>query len=200
MLVFPSLSVVRERLATRPPRRVSDSESEKPPRRAAVATVLRENDGRTEVLFIRRAEHEADPWSGHMAFPGGRHDPGDTDLAHTAVRETLEEVGLDLPRLADPLGALDDLPAIARGRPVGLVISPFVWGLRGPATLVLNHEVNEALWSPIDPLLRGERATTIDYLYEGHMLHLPGYDVDGRIVWGLTFQMLSAFFDRLREG
>ncbi|MCA9639821.1 MAG: NUDIX domain-containing protein, partial [Myxococcales bacterium] len=67
---------------------------------AAVAAVLRPTDADTEVLLIRRAEHEGDPWSGHMAFPGGRHDPTDPDLLTTARRETLEEVGLDLSRRA----------------------------------------------------------------------------------------------------
>lgn len=167
--------------------------------RAAVATILREQNGQIDVLFIRRARDANDPWSGHMAFPGGRHDPGDADLFQTAVRETFEEVGLDLPRHADALGALDDLPATARGRPIGLVISPYVWALRGPAPLVPNHEVAEVFWSPVEPLLRGEHGTTVDYLYEGHMLHLPGFDLDGRVVWGLTYQMLSLLFERLRE-
>ena len=64
-------------------------------RRAAVALVLRErDDGRPELLFIRRAEHEKDPWSGHMGFPGGRAERGDASLEATAVRETLEETGL----------------------------------------------------------------------------------------------------------
>src|SRR4051812_31480098 len=65
-------------------------------RRAAVAVVLRERGGETEVLLIRRAERDGDPWSGHVAFPGGRADPGDASLEATAIREAREEVGLDL--------------------------------------------------------------------------------------------------------
>jgi 8-oxo-dGTP pyrophosphatase MutT (NUDIX family) len=167
-------------------------------RRAAVSAILRENDSRTEVLFIRRAERASDPWSGHMAFPGGRFDPRDPDVEQTAVRETLEEVGIDLRRDAELLGALDDVPAIVRGRAIGLVISPFVWRMERDVTLTLNHEVNEALWTPIDPLFRGDRATTIDYPWEGQTLHFPGYDVEGRVVWGLTYQMLLLFWDRVR--
>lgn len=193
---FPPVAAVRTRLQSRPGHRLEPAETV---RRAAVATILRERDGRTDVLFIRRAEHESDPWSGHMAFPGGRFDRKDPDLAHTAVRETLEEVGIDLRRDAEPVGELDDLPAMARGRPVGLVISPFVWAMRNDSPLVLNHEVTEAVWAPVEPLYRGERITTIDYPYEGRTLHLPGFDVEGRVVWGLTYQMLSLFFDRLRD-
>ncbi len=195
MRSLPSLDEIRVRLTARPAQRVDPTNAAK---RAGVSAILRDNDGRIELLFIRRAEREADPWSGHMAFPGGRFDPGDIDLEHTAVRETMEEVGIDLRESATQLGALDDLPAIARGRPIGLVISPFVWLMQRPVTITPNYEVHEALWAPLEPLYRGDRATTIDYPYEGETLHLPGYDVEGRVVWGLTYQMLQLFFDRLR--
>ena len=86
-----------------------------------------------ELLFIRRAEHEKDPWSGQMGFPGGRAEPGDPGPEATAVRETLEETGLDLAGDGERLGALDEVKALARGRPVDLVIAPFVFRLSPPA-------------------------------------------------------------------
>ena len=64
-----------------------------------------------------------------MAFPGGREDPGDVDLLSTAVRETLEELALDLNYHARLIGRLDDLPAVARGRRTGMSIAPFVFEL-----------------------------------------------------------------------
>src|SRR5689334_10230467 len=85
---------------------------------AAVAAVLRDRGGEAEVLLIRRAQKETDPWSGHMAFPGGRQDPSDRDLLHTAVRETEEEVGLELRPEEHLIGRLDDLAAVARGHRV----------------------------------------------------------------------------------
>ena len=156
-------------------------------------------DDEPEVLFIRRAEHPEDPWSGHMAFPGGRLDPGDPDVLYTARRETREELGLDLARDAELLGRLDDVPAIARGRPTGLVISPFVFVLRGTPALVPNHEVAEALWAPLGPLMRGELDTTRDYRHEQRVIPFPAYDVEGRVVWGLTYQMLQILFGVLRD-
>ena len=66
-------------------------------RQAATALVLRpRTDDALELLFIKRAEWAGDPWSGQVAFPGGRHEPHDPDLLTTSVRETQEETGIDL--------------------------------------------------------------------------------------------------------
>ena len=166
--------------------------------RAAVATILREAAHGPEVLFIRRAEHPRDPWSGHMAFPGGREDPGDSDLLATALRETREEVSVDLTQHARLLGRLDDIPAIARGRRTGMTIAPFVFELSSHVRLVPNYEVAEALWAPLLPLMRGDFLSTIPYELEGRRLDLPAHDYQGRIVWGLTFKMLDGLFTLLR--
>ncbi len=167
-------------------------------RYAAVATVLRPAPHDTEVLLIRRAEHAGDPWSGHMAFPGGRHDPGDTTLLSTALRETHEEVGLDLAAAAHLLGALPRIPAVARGKRLGLAIAPFVFELERDAELRTNHEVSETLWAPLGPLLSGERDIQHAYEWQGQRVYLPAFDVDGHTVWGLTYQMLQVLFDRIR--
>jgi 8-oxo-dGTP pyrophosphatase MutT (NUDIX family) len=132
-----------------------------------------------------------------MAFPGGRHDPDDPDLLHTAIRETKEEVGLDLGELGRLIGRLDDLPAIARGRRAGITIAPFVFALSGDPTLCPNYEVEEALWVPLASLASGDRATTVRYRMDDAELELPGWDVGGRVVWGLTYRMLGALFERL---
>ncbi|GMV12635.1 MAG: hypothetical protein AMXMBFR56_08590 [Polyangiaceae bacterium] len=165
---------------------------------AAVAAVLRAGPTGAEVLLIRRAEHERDPWSGHMAFPGGRFDPEDAHLLATARRETLEEVGLDLERSAELLGALEPLPAVARGRRVGLTIAPFVFELLGSVELRPNHEVVEALWAPLSGLARGEGRAKVDYVLDGQKLELPAWDVEGRVVWGLTYRMLDSLLERVR--
>jgi 8-oxo-dGTP pyrophosphatase MutT (NUDIX family) len=165
--------------------------------RSAVAAVLRERPGGVEVLLIRRAAREGDPWSGHMAFPGGRADPADGDLLETAARETHEEVGLDLRTHAELVGRLDDLEAVARGKRVGMTIAPFVFALTEEAPLVTNEEVEETIWASLSPLARGENATTVDYEVDGQKLTLPAFDVHGRIVWGLTYRMLQALFAAL---
>jgi 8-oxo-dGTP pyrophosphatase MutT (NUDIX family) len=157
--------------------------------------LLRETRGVTEVLFIERAQREGDPWSGHMACPGGRIDPGDESERAAAERETLEEVGIDL-RGAEVLGRLDDMrghPAAGR-RP--LVISAFVYEAGADARLALNHEVRAAFWFPLADLHHPERQVEYPRRWAGR--RFPGILVgepDRHIVWGLTYRFLEHFFE-----
>jgi len=162
-------------------------------RRAAVALVFRDGaKGGLELLFIRRAEHEKDPWSGHMGFPGGRMEPGDLDLAATAVRETLEETGLDLAGDGERLGDLDEVKALARGRPVDLVIAPFVFRLRRRLEGAPSHEVVSLHWLPLERLLSPAMRSTLQYQYEESVLELPCLRIDGLVIWGLTYRMFES--------
>ena len=162
-----------------------------------MAAVLREAGPGLELLFIRRAEDPKDRWSGHMAFPGGRVEPGDADLEATAVRETAEEIGLDLRAQGERLGGLDELHAIARGRPVDLGITPFVFRLHGPAQLTLNAEVTSLHWLSLDALLGDDHLSTFEYVHEGTPLQLPCLRVDEVVIWGLTFRMFTSLKDAI---
>jgi 8-oxo-dGTP pyrophosphatase MutT (NUDIX family) len=172
-------------------------------RQAAVAAILRAppDPGDAEILLVRRAERAGDPWSGHMAFPGGRREEGDASLLTTAIRETREEVGLDLEAHGALLARLPDTPAVARGLRVGMVIAPFVFALRSAPRhrheLRLNDEIAEAIWTPLGPLARGESACTHPYVHQGKHIDLPGLRVGERVVWGLTHHMLQALFAAL---
>lgn len=192
---------VRGLLSSRRPEEIEGPGVE---RRAAVATVLRAREREVEVLLIRRAERPNDPWSGQMAFPGGKHEPDDRTLLDTAVRETREELGVGLDAIAEPLGALDDIRATARGTVTGLVVRPYVWLLRETPVFVPNDEVAEVHWLAMTPAMTGLRDTTIDYRHGDLSLRLPAYRVsetpDARVVWGLTHRMLSRFFEELRAG
>jgi 8-oxo-dGTP pyrophosphatase MutT (NUDIX family) len=161
------------------------------PRHSAVATILRDASRGPEVLFIRRAERANDPWSGHMAFPGGRREPSDQSLLRTAERETFEELGFLPSEMGRVIGRLDDVDAIARGKRVGMIVRPYVYVLDREPILRPNEEVAEALWAPIGPMLTGEVDTVRPYVLDGRELALPAYDLEGRIVWGLTYHMLQ---------
>jgi 8-oxo-dGTP pyrophosphatase MutT (NUDIX family) len=199
------LDRVREALRGSPQEIVRDRE-DGGARHAAVSAILRPGElvHGPEVLFIRRAERASDPWSGHMAFPGGRREPTDEDLRATAVRETLEEVGIDLDVHGELLGRLDDaIPGSARGIMTGLVVRPYVWALREVPALVPNGvEVDELHWAPLLPMLRGELDTHYDYVWKGLPMKFPGYRVGEpsapRVVWGMTHRMLETLFARLR--
>jgi 8-oxo-dGTP pyrophosphatase MutT (NUDIX family) len=161
-------------------------------RRAAVGLVLREGeDGRPELLFIRRAEHERDPWSGHMGFPGGRAERGDASLLATAVRETREETGIDLARDGETLGALDEVRALARGRPVDLVIAPFVFRLARRVDGAPSREVVSLHWLGLDRLLDPGSRSVLQYEHERTRLELPCFRIDGLVIWGLTYRMFE---------
>jgi len=161
--------------------------------RAAVALVFRDAaDTSLELLFIRRAEHERDPWSGQMGFPGGRAEPGDASHDATAVRETFEETGIDLARDGERLGALDDVQAMARGRPVDLVIAPRVFGLLERLEGAPSLEVVSLHWLPLDRLLDPSTRSTFSYAHEGHRLELPCLRIEELVIWGLTYRMFQS--------
>lgn len=199
MRTLHAMSHLRPVLLARKARPLVDPSADAPVRKtAAVAAILRDGSQGVEVLLIRRADREGDPWSGQMALPGGRHDATDTDLLHTAMRETREEVGLHLEQrqLVSPL---DDLEAVARGRRTGLVIRPYVFHLEADSEPVLtpNYEVAETLWAPLVPIHQGQWDTHRPYSMGGQTWKLPAWDVRGRVVWGLTHRILSDLLGRV---
>lgn len=188
------LDAIRRQLANRAVQRY---EGPAPDRWAAVATVLRPGKDGAEVLLIRRAERAGDPWSGHIAFPGGHREPGDLDLLATARRETQEEVGLDL-RPQNLIGALDEHAVTALGRFMGMVIAPYVFAVdEARPHLVPNHEVGEVIWAPLGPITRGEVSATKEFVHQGHSMTFPGYRVGDHVLWGLTHRMLNDLLDIL---
>lgn len=182
-------------IADHTPRLVTEEER----RHAAVAMILRASNNAdpasTEVLFIERARHERDPWSGHMAFPGGRVDADDDHVRAAAERETFEEVGLDL-SLAQHIGRLDDLPGRGAAKDHRLVISGHVYLWDGEAELAVDtSEVQQAFWFPLFDL--HDVARHVPYTYPGAEMEFPGILVGepGRhVVWGLTYRFIEVFF------
>jgi 8-oxo-dGTP pyrophosphatase MutT (NUDIX family) len=186
---------LRRALATRPSRRVSDAAAQG----AAVALILRDGRAGLELLFVRRAEHPADPWSGQMAFPGGRREAGDADLCATAQRETAEEIGVDLASRGELLGALDEVRAMARLRPLDLVIAPFVFRLERAGALRLSSEVVSAHWLPLDELLGSGCRSWLDYDLEAERVRFPCLRFEDLVIWGLTYRMFTNLAERLGQ-
>lgn len=168
---------------------------------AAVAAILREppGGGAAELFFIERALHPTDPWSGHIAFPGGRRDPDDASLLATAIRETREEVGLDLGG-AELVARLPDVPAFMRSRRGGLVVTPYVFALRGAADVLPNEaEVASTLWVPLSSLAQGEGRGTYSFTWENKPYEVPCYRLEPgqKVLWGMTYRMLETMLEAL---
>jgi 8-oxo-dGTP pyrophosphatase MutT (NUDIX family) len=189
---MPSLDEIRGALAAHDPVALAVDGKHQ----AAVAVVLRDAQGPPELLLIERARREGDPWSGHMAFPGGRLDPTDSDARSAAERETLEEVGVRLDR-AEALGRLDDLQGHHAAGVPSLVISAFVYHAPDPEPMTPNHEVEDAFWFPLASLRDPERRVDYPLRYPGGGWY-PGILVgvpERQVVWGLTYRFLEVFFE-----
>ncbi|CAN5776317.1 CoA pyrophosphatase [soil metagenome] len=161
-----------------------------------MALIVRPPPTGLELLLIRRAEREGDPWSGHMALPGGREEAADAGPLHTAVRETHEEVGIPLDT-ASLLGRLDDVSPIS-GAP-RIPISAWVFGVPPETIARKNKEVDLALWVPLDTLL--DAGSSLDYLHPipgGDTVRFPAFGYQGHVVWGLTHRILSQFLEIAR--
>jgi 8-oxo-dGTP pyrophosphatase MutT (NUDIX family) len=188
---------IREILGRHDPRILDRTEGLKV---AAVAAVIRQAPDGVEALFIHRAEDPRDPWSGHMAFPGGRVESGDKDPRAAAIRETREEVGLDLQVIGTPLGRLSDVAAVGRGRPLSLVVEPYVFSIEDRPELEPNHEVAEVVWVPLNFLLDRSNRSTIPWQHGEVTVNLPCYRFNDHVIWGLTFGMVDELVTLLEGG
>ena len=160
---------------------------------AAVSLILR-SEKELELLLIRRAIAKGDPWSGQMALPGGRRDPSDPSLFHTAMRETEEETAVSLETASFPIGRLEPMtPATHRLPPI--LIFPFVFGVpSGTQAAVASREVDEVLWVSLSSFQDPEALSTVEISYpEGTSRDFPCFRIEGRVVWGLTYRILTGF-------
>jgi 8-oxo-dGTP pyrophosphatase MutT (NUDIX family) len=160
---------------------------------AAVALIVAPSPD--AILLIQRAERPGDPWSGHMALPGGRRDPQDHDLLDTALRETMEEVGISLSR-DSLIGALPDVVPRTPVLPP-IAVRPFLLTVPARPTLILNPEVATAAWVSLDDLLRPAAHQLVNVEVQGHSRAVWGYLLEAGVVWGMTERILSALIEHL---
>lgn len=163
----------------------------------SVSVMLAPGNNGLDLLLIRRAEREGDPWSGHIGLPGGRREPGDANLLATALRETREEIGVSL-ALDDLLGTLEDLRPSTPTLPQ-LIIRPFVFGLGERPDAGVSAEVAESFWVPLDSLAPCDGRTLISL--KGQKMEVPCFKVaglpNGLVVWGLTYRILRGLLPLL---
>lgn len=165
--------------------------------RAAVALILLPGKDGLEVLFIERAAHDGDPWSGDLGFPGGKVEEGDRAPRQTAMRESREEIGLDLGS-ARYLGRLSDVA----GAHLPVQVACFVFGVSDPPPLVLNREIRDAFWVPLADLADPARHVTAPVRFGGETLKRPAIilPTPGKpVLWGLTYRLVMQFLELLGE-
>ncbi|MEO5589813.1 MAG: CoA pyrophosphatase [Gemmatimonadaceae bacterium] len=166
-------------------------------RRAAVAIIIRPGArDEPEVLFIQRAEYPGDPWSGHVAFPGGREETGDDSLVTTAIRETREETGIDLDAGALLLGTLNDLRPQAVRLPK-VIVRPFVFLAPGSSEAIPGPEAPASFWVPLDELMNRLFWRDADVIAGGITMQKPGFHHDHYVIWGMTERILAEFVEAL---
>jgi len=192
ILAQPAIASLRATLASR---RAVEADEEPGVRRAAVALIFRAGqDGSPELLFIKRAEYPGDPWSGQIAFPGGREESNDSSLLETATRETREETGIDLAREGMVIGVLDDL----RPRTVRLpavVVRPFVAVLERSEPLELSPEVALAFWIPFGTLTHKEAWREDTVFARGVQINARVFRHQEHVIWGMTERILAQLFE-----
>lgn len=194
MHLSPSFLDISRRLSQDTAASVDVRTDQKP---AAVALILRENGSGLELLFIERARHPGDPWSGNIGLPGGRMDQQDADLRQTAERETLEEVGINLASAAW-LGRLSDV--VGANLPVR--VACFVYHLTESVQPVLSHEVHDAFWFGLEELWQPQRQITAAVRFSGRQLEAPAIQLHPQrpVVWGITYRLVSQFRQLLQSG
>jgi 8-oxo-dGTP pyrophosphatase MutT (NUDIX family) len=156
-------------------------------RRAAVAAVLHDEPAGPRVLMMKRAERAGDPWSGHISLPGGGYHATDLTLLATAIRETHEELGIDLTP-ARLLGHLPPLHPRTAG-PHGVEVTPFIFLAEAAPEPVCGPEAFSAFWLPLELAASGALDGT--YTYPSTQMAFPSWTYEGHVIWGLTWRILG---------
>jgi 8-oxo-dGTP diphosphatase len=156
---------------------------------AAIALLLKPVDEDLDVLFVKRVANPNDPWSGQMALPGGKRDAKDQNLKQTIVRETLEEININLLDRCRFLGVMKALRSTQRPE---MKILPFVILLEHEPKIELNEELDEFIWISLEELVQHKGAAEFSFG------EVPAYVVGNIVIWGLTYRIVEKFFHNLK--
>lgn len=177
---------------------VDDQDFESKSVSSAVLMIISEKNGKYGINFIKRASFSNDSFSGHVAFPGGKRKKTDRTVLDTAVRETKEEIGVDILENGKILGSLDIVrpftPSMRHH-----VVKPYVSFLKQNVKFTRNYEVEEIFWVPIEHLLNEDNRTIRVKTRDGRKIDDYVFQFDNYIIWGLTGRILNQFFDKTRS-
>jgi 8-oxo-dGTP pyrophosphatase MutT (NUDIX family) len=153
---------------------------------AAVMILLRDEGRGLEVLLGERRKREGDPWSGQIGLPGGRHHTEDETLLRTAIRETIEEVGMNVKEDAEVLG---HMAPRAPGNKPELLVVPFVALASRPLAPTPGPEMTAIFWVPLAELPPTHGKAVVHTILGE--LSVPSYTYGERLIWGFTYRILE---------
>lgn len=174
--------------------------AEKFSRYACVAVILRgERCEDLEAGFIRRAIHDQDRWSGQIAFPGGKAEPEDLTDLDTALRETKEEIGMELSP-QELVGQLNDIQARKMGQMLDFFIRPFVFYRANDFATVLDpREVADFFWISLKDLRDEKKQVQFELSREQASMKLPAIQMaSDPPLWGLTYMMTAELLAKIK--
>jgi 8-oxo-dGTP pyrophosphatase MutT (NUDIX family) len=155
-------------------------------REAAVLVAMFEVAGEAAVLLTKRPE-TMPSHQGEIAFPGGKREPEDVDLAAAALREAQEEVGLE-PDAVELVAELDRIGTVASA----FTITPFVGLLATVPELRPDpREVVDAFAVPVSDLLHPDAYREETWDLFGAPRPMAFFELPGETVWGATARILT---------
>lgn len=155
---------------------------------SSVLMLIYPSQGEAHTVFIKRQQYEG-VHSGQISFPGGKKDPTDRDMQHTALREANEEIGLDISSVRI-IGKLSDV-FIERSNHL---VHPFVGTIAQLNPLVPdNREVHKIIHVPVQDLVMHPPIEYFEFKRNGYKVNMPYYPLQGEILWGATAMMVSEF-------
>ena len=164
---------------------------------AAVAMIFHQGQNDLNLCFGLRATYEGDPWSGDMAFPGGKADPEDETFHRVAQRETFEEIGFELSD-SELVGGLGTMQLYSNKRRAGMLLKPMIYILDGdPAPFEISNELDEAFWIPVNYLWHPSNWIEEHVQWQNNWY--PGVQFRSQVIWGLTLRILTQFGQALNH-
>jgi 8-oxo-dGTP pyrophosphatase MutT (NUDIX family) len=164
--------------------------------KAAVCMILKldlTND-QIAVLLAQRRISESDPWSGNVAFPGGKYEESDGEIMNTAKREVMEECGIDVGK-CELLGTLDDTMPGNKS----IAVTPFV--VLAPKSIIVRineREITGYVWIPIDFFIDKKNSSPMQVRRTGTTHEVASYKYqESYLVWGMTLRIIDDFLSKV---